>query len=101
MILAKGKLYDSKEQDRILSAMEEEINHTLAEKTLSAETVVAAVDFLSKRIAAGAFDERIADLSPDGAVRYKELAAVMLSREYIEHGIGGGILYALSYQTAP
>ena len=57
MILAKGKLYDSeRKQDSILSAMEEEINHTLAEKTLCAETVVAAVDFLSKRIAAGAFD---------------------------------------------
>ena len=30
MILAKGKLYDSSEQGRILSGMEEEINHTLA-----------------------------------------------------------------------
>ena len=34
MILAKGKLYDSSEQGRILSGMEEEINHTLAEKRL-------------------------------------------------------------------
>lgn len=103
MILAKGKLYASKEQDRILSAMEEEINHTLAEKTLSAETVVAAVDFLSKRIAAGAFDERIADLSPDGAVRYKELAAVMLSREYIEYKLSTelGEGFFTPYRTKP
>lgn len=39
-------------------------------------------------LTAGAFDEKIAGLSLEGAVRYKELAAVMLSREYIEYKLG-------------
>ena len=76
MILAKGKLYDSSEQGRILSGMEEEINHTLAEKTLSADTVITAIDALGKKIADGVFDEKIAGLAMDGAERYKSLAAV-------------------------
>ena len=85
MILAKGKLYDSSEQGRILSGMEEEINHTLAEKTLSADTVITAIDALGKKIADGIFDEKIAGLAMDGAERYKSLAAVILSRENIEY----------------
>ena len=85
MILAKGKLYDSREQGRILSGMEEEINHTLAEKTLSADTVITAIDALGKKIADGVFDAKIAGLAMDGAERYKSLASVILSRENIEY----------------
>lgn len=52
MILYKGNLFDSAEQDRILSEMEPYINHTLTKKSLSAETVIAAIDALGREIAA-------------------------------------------------
>ena len=43
------------------------------------------------------------DISPDGAVRYKELAAVMLSREYIEYKLSTelGEGFFTPYRTKP
>lgn len=84
MILYRGKLFDSAEQDHILSEMEPYINHTLAEKSLSAETVIAAIDALGREIAAGKQDALLAMLSSDDPMRYKLLAAAMLSRETLE-----------------
>lgn len=84
MILYRGKLFDSAEQDHILSEMETYINHTLAEKSLSVETVIAAIDTLGKEIAAGKQDALLAMLPSDNFMRYKLLAATMLSRETLE-----------------
>lgn len=84
MILYKGNLFDSAEQDRILSEMEPYINHTLTEKSLSAETVIAAIDALGKEIAAGKQDALLATLPSDDPMQYKLMAAAMLSRENLE-----------------
>jgi len=84
VILYRGKLFDSAEQDHILSEMETYINHTLAEKSLSVETVIAAIDTLGKEIAAGKQDALLAMLPFDNFMRYKLLAATMLSRETLE-----------------
>lgn len=84
MILAQGKLYPSKEQDRILSEMERNINRTFSEPPLKAETVISAVDRLGRDIAVGKYDDIIAALPVDDPQRYKALAAQMLSREYLE-----------------
>lgn len=84
MILYRGALYDHAAQDRILTELESHINHTLAEKTLDAETVIAAIDALGKEIASGAHDALLASLSSDEPRRYKLLAAAMLSRENLE-----------------
>ena len=46
MILAEGRLYDTAEQDRILSRLEADINRTRQTKSLAAETVMAAVERL-------------------------------------------------------
>ncbi len=84
MILYKGNLFDSAEQDRILSEMEPYINHTLTKKSLSAETVIAAIDALGREIAAGKQDALLATLPSDAPMQYKLLAAAMLSRENLE-----------------
>lgn len=85
MIIANGKIYPAEEQDRILAAAERDISRTLAEKTLSAQTVIAAIDRLGREIAAGVFDERINALPVDEPARYKVMAAEMLSREFLEY----------------
>ena len=87
MILAKGKLYNSNEQDKILDTLEDEINDTLENKTLLIETVIGAIDRLGRRLAAGEFDSLLSEFGISGFERYKDMAAVMLSRENIEHKI--------------
>lgn len=85
MILAKGKLYDSGEQDSILASLEEEINETRRDGSLSAETVVSAVAELGRRIEDGVFGDRIAALAIDGIEEYVRTAARLLRRENIEY----------------
>ena len=103
MIIAKGKLYDTKEQDRILSYLEDEINETLAEKSLSPETVINAVDKLCDKVKKGEFDELISSLPIDGAEHYKNIALKLLSRESIEYKLKTelGKDFFSSYETTP
>lgn len=84
MILYRGKIFDSAEQDRILAEMEPYINRTLSEKTLPAEKVIDAIARLGKEIAEGTHDTLLATLQADDPRRYKLLAAAMLSRENLE-----------------
>ncbi len=84
MILYRGELFDSAEQERILTEMEPYINCTLSEKTLPTAKVVAAIDQLGKEIAAGNYDGLLDSLQTDNPRRYKMLAATMLSRENLE-----------------
>lgn len=85
MIIANGKRYPSSEQDKILNAAKAHINKTLAEKTLSAETVISAIDKLGREIGRGAFDDQIRALPVDDPMRYKDMAVEMLSREFLEY----------------
>ena len=84
MILANGKRWESSMQSEILAGLEAKLNATLAGPPLEAETVVAAIDELGKRVAAGEFDERISALQIDGAEQYKELAVRLLRRDNLE-----------------
>lgn len=84
MIIAGGKIYESKFQDRILSVMERKINKTLAGKPLDPQKVITAIDSLGKDIAAGRYDSLIDALPVDEPRRYKLLAAEMLTRENME-----------------
>lgn len=85
MIIANGQIYSSEEQDRILAEAESRINKTLAEKTLSAQTVINAIDKLGREIEQGNFDERINSLPVDDPLYYKKMAVEMLSREFLEY----------------
>ena len=59
MILSKGKIYDSKEQDIILENLEADINTTRMTKALSVNKVITAIDKLGQAIAGGEFDNEI------------------------------------------
>lgn len=85
MIIAGGKIYPSTEQDKILAKAEAHINKTLAEKTLTAKTVIAAIDKLGREIERGVFDERIRSLPVDDPMHYKSMVVEMLSREFLEY----------------
>ncbi len=87
MILAKGKIFPSEKQDEILSVLETDINDTLLTKKLLQETVIAAFDNLSRKISEGRFDKLITSIGIEGAEKYAQIAAKMLSRENIEHKI--------------
>lgn len=85
MIIARGKIYPSEQQDRILAEAEGHINETIALKTLSAEVVISAIDRLGREIERGAFDDRINALPVDDPAHYKKMAVEMLSREFLEY----------------
>lgn len=84
MILSKGKIYDSKEQNYILKNIEANINTTRMTKTLSVDKVITAIDRLSQAIADGQFDNEISQLNIDGIENYIETAAMTLKCENIE-----------------
>ncbi len=85
MIIARGKIYPSEAQDKILAEAEEHINETLATKTLPPETVISAIDKLGRDIERGVFDDRINALPVDDSAHYKALAVEMLSRGFLEY----------------
>lgn len=81
MILYAGNIYDTKEQDGLISALDERLSKTIAEKTLSPETVISAAEKLREDILRGDFDEALFSIVPDNPEHYKALACAMLSRE--------------------
>lgn len=85
MIIARGKIYPSEDQDKILAEAEEHINQTLAAKTLPPEIVISAIDRLGRDIERGVFDDRINALPVDDPAHYKALAVEMLSRGFLEY----------------
>lgn len=87
MILSKGKIYDSKEQDIILKNLEADINITRMTKALSVNKVITAIDKLSQAIAEGEFDNDISQLNIDGIEKYVDTAVMSLKRENIEYKI--------------
>lgn len=87
MILSKGVLYDSKEQDVILNKIEYEINKTRISKTLSVELVINAIDKLGQMISEGAFNEEISQLNIDGIEKYISTIIISLKRENIKYKI--------------
>lgn len=65
MIFANGKILPTSEQNRVLNELEDRINETRAKEPLKTETVVNAIDALSRRIECGDFNDLIASLEID------------------------------------
>ena len=103
MILANGRQYESAMQSELLAGLEEKLNATLAGPPLEAETVIAAIDALGRRVEAGAFDQQIAALQIDGAAQYKELAVRLLRRDHLEFKLRTelGADFRADYTTEP
>lgn len=100
MILANGKLYPTDRQDEILSDLEECLNCTLAEQSLSPETVIAAIDRLGRRLDQGEFDPLLAQV--EQANRYLAQIRPLLTREALEYKLRVELgADAAPYRTAP
>ena len=100
MILANGKLYPTDRQDEILSGLEECLNRTLAEQSLSPETVIAAIDRLGRRLDQGEFDLLLAQV--EQADRYLAQIRPLLTREALEYKLRVELgVDAAPYRTAP
>jgi hypothetical protein len=87
MILAKGKIFDSKEQDFILGNLEAEINKTRITKSLSSQQVIAAIDRLGEYIADGFFNDDISQMNIDGVDKYIDTIVMSLKRKNIEYRV--------------
>ena len=64
MIFANGKLLPDTERNNILGGLEAQLNAVRAGPPLAAETVIAAVDALGKRLEAGEFAPLLAQFLP-------------------------------------
>lgn len=84
MILFKGKVYPSSEQDKILEKLEENINSALEESTLDRERVISAADSLARRIEAGEFSGLIDGLDIENKGNYIKTAVDVMRRESME-----------------
>ncbi len=100
MILYGGETYDNKEQDRLLSQLEQRAAQTLAHGTLSQGAVIDAISALGTEIAEGKYDDMLLKLPVDGPLRYKSLAASILSRENLEYRIKTE-LHETEFTTSP
>ncbi len=82
MIFAKGKLLPDDQWNKVLAGMEEEINAVRMGPPLLPETVIAAVDALGRRLAAGEFDALLNQYLPAG--KGLEELLPLLRRETLE-----------------
>lgn len=66
MIFANGNLLPDSERETVIATLESSINAARMAPPLEAETVIAAVDALGKRLAGGEFDSLLAQFLPAG-----------------------------------
>lgn len=86
MILYRGEIHDTKEQNRLLDGLEEIITEVLQRPAPTAETVIAACDGLARRVLSGEFDGIIAALGLDKRFTLAQAAAAanLLRRDSLE-----------------
>ncbi len=103
MILANGRQYPTAMQSELLAGLEDRLNATLAGPGLDAETVIAAIDALGRKVADGVFDKQIAALQIDGAAQYKQMAVRLLRRDHLEFKLRTelGVGFRADYVTQP
>jgi len=101
MILFDGKTYESSEQDRLLTELEERIPEILAKKQLSPEVVIEAVECLKNDLLKGKFDELLSSFPADVVDTYKKQAEALLSKEHLhkklETELGNTFEYITDY----
>ena len=85
MILRNGTLCPDSRLPGILSSLEEELGKTLSGPPLEAETVIAALETLGKRLERGELDALIARYVPAGLLEQLDGIRWMLRRESMEY----------------
>ena len=99
MILANGKLYDTARQDAVLSGLETCFNRTLAERSLSPDMVIRAIDRLGQRLDQGDFDALLAQIEQAG--RYLAQIRPLLSRAALQYKLQMELGTDAAYTTSP
>ena len=87
MILADGVILGREEQSRLLDELEDHINNTRARERLDTETVIAAIDQLGRRLAAGEFDGLIEAVGLSGKIEELRSFTRLLSRDYLKRKV--------------
>ena len=83
MILFDGKTYESSEQDRLLTELENKIPEILSKQQLSPEVVIDAVEQLRTDLLKGKFDDLLEVFPKDTVDTYKIQAEALLSKEHL------------------
>ena len=83
MILFDGKTYESSEQDRLLTELENKIPEILSKQQLSPEVVIDAVEQLRADLLKGKFDDLLEVFPKDTVDTYKIQAEALLSKEHL------------------
>ena len=99
MILFDGKTYESSEQDRLLTELENKIPEILAKKQLLPKVVIEAVECLKNDLLAGKFDELLASFPADVVDTYKAQAEVLLSKEHLHQKLDTELGNTFEYTT--
>lgn len=85
MILYKGKLYETKEQERLLARLEQDINDTRIHRKLDISKVINAVDAIGQKLKAGIYHEKIARLGIEGMEEQIRTVIAMTDRENLTY----------------
>lgn len=87
MILYQGEVYNTSEQERLLSALEEDINAVRREQRITAKEVIDALSVMGEKISSGVFDNIIKELEIEGIDRYIKMLALMLDKSTLEYKV--------------
>ena len=101
MILFDGKTYESSEQDRLLTELEQKIPVILSKKQLSPEVVIEAVDCLREDLLKGKFDSLLESFPADVVDTYKKQATALLSKEHLHKKLTTELGNTEEYVTDP
>lgn len=85
MILWNGTLLPDSELPGVLDSLEGELIAAQSLPPLEAETVIAAIEALGRRLDAGELNEKIAQYAPPGALQALEEVRHLLRRDALEH----------------
>ena len=85
MILFKGTLLPDERLPQVLDDLTEHMIAAQSRPTLSAETVIAAIEALGQRLDQGELDEKIAQYAPPGTLQALDEVRHLLRRETLEH----------------
>ena len=84
MIFAHGQILPDSHLPQLLAGLEEEINITRATLTLSAETVISAIDGLGQKLDRGELDPLLAQFASPSMLRSLSEIRPVLTREALE-----------------
>lgn len=101
MILFDGKTYESSEQDRLLTELEERIPEILSRGQPPSEAVIDAVEQLRVDLLAGKFDDLLTSFPEDTVETYKKQAAALLSGEQLRKKLNTELGNTEEYVTDP